>query len=330
MNSTGVKAGSNLTDSASDGVYFGVGVNANSPTSHQPTDSFRGALDQLQVWTHALDAAAVRADYRTLGRSPSLQQPALRFTFDEGDGEVAANTGAFHGGHLRLGRTPDGSRFYDTMANSYQYTSPAWAPSQLPLNASAVGSDAPITGTFRPGAASNITLVASTPLVRIRSLPSHGTLLLGGVALAVGTEVPSGSEVAFVTASSEHVRASFSFTGAAAAPSNQSVILLPESPPFVVLSPPPCSWPRCARPECRGATGAKAINLNHGGLGWRDICRSRAHPLLSLSDLLKRPALLAAASCTAAHRSCRWLFVRTPQLSFSSSAARCMARIRPP
>eukprot|EP00966_Prymnesium_polylepis_P097950 2268692-Prymnesium_polylepis.1 len=127
MNSTGVKAGSNLTDSASGGVYLGVGVNANSPTSHQPADSFRGSLDQLQLWTHSLCEAEVRADYLTLGRSSSLQQPTLRFTFDEGDGEVAANTGTFQGGHLRLGHTPDGSRFYDTMADTYQLSSPAWA-----------------------------------------------------------------------------------------------------------------------------------------------------------------------------------------------------------
>ena len=192
---TNVRLGYNLSAGAAQGVYLALGVNAPNSQYHIPADSYRGSFDQLELWTHELDADQIREDYL---RTPRVPEPALRYTFDEGGGDVAANTGSAAGiANLRLGRGSSG-RFFNAGGSSLEYTQPVWAPADLPLNASAVGG-APIVRTFRPGSRANVTLTA-TQSARIASLPSHGALLLDESPVSIGDEVSAGAVLTFAAA----------------------------------------------------------------------------------------------------------------------------------
>ena len=258
VNKTDVKRGYDVGAGAAGGVYLGVGIYALNATSQNPPDCLRGSLDQLQLWTSALDEEQIRQDFRTLGRSSTLPSPALRYLFDEGSGEAAANTGWAPSADLRLGSSPDGLRFFVTASSTtFHYTSPAWAPSILPLNGSAALGNAPVVRTYLPGSSTNISLfiAASTPMVRIVQLPAHGKLLLEGSTLSAGAQLPRRTVLTFSTAhNTSMVPTTFAFTavgdGAAA---NGTFHLVPESPPRVVSDPADCRWPlgTCAQFKCR-------------------------------------------------------------------------------
>eukprot|EP00966_Prymnesium_polylepis_P103992 2408405-Prymnesium_polylepis.1 len=92
INATGAKPGFDL--GAAQDIYLQLGVGTRSLYEMTPGKyTFRGSLDQLQLWTSALSAQQVQADYETLGSSAILPEAALRYTFDEGAGNIAHNTG---------------------------------------------------------------------------------------------------------------------------------------------------------------------------------------------------------------------------------------------
>ena len=222
---TGIVSGYNITDGAERGVYLGLGVHAAGHTTHNLADGFRGSIDQLQIWTRALTPQQVKADYSNLGSSAILPVPALRYTFDEGAGEVAANTGTAVGSDLLLGQSPDGGRFFaaDGGLGHFQYSAPVWAPSDLPLNMS-LGL-APIVVTFRPGIPANLSITMLTASVRIASLPGYGQLLAEGSVLFVGSEVASKAVVVFACSLNETCAStSFHFTTVDAVASGECVI----------------------------------------------------------------------------------------------------------
>ena len=125
VNRTGVKPDYNLTKYTASGVYMALGINALSRTSHNPMSSFRGSLDNLQLWTHRLTAYEIKEDFESGGKSSALPYPALKYTFDEGSGEFAYNTGFFKGSGptLHLGHNPDGSSYFaDSGSSTVEYT----------------------------------------------------------------------------------------------------------------------------------------------------------------------------------------------------------------
>ncbi|KAL1522821.1 hypothetical protein AB1Y20_017790 [Prymnesium parvum] len=245
LNKTGVHQGYNLTQNTAAGVHLGVGVYAFNPTSHVPAESFRGSLDHLQLWMRRLDVEQIRSDFRTYGRNLSFAQPALRYSFDEGAGSLAANSGSAQQVDLLLGSSPDGWRFFTAGSTStHQYTSPVWAPSDLP-GSNRVPGDAPIVHMFRPGSMSNLSLVASTTSVRITSQPAQGELRFGGDRLYVGAHVPTDAVITY-DATNATERSSFSFLAVdqnESAIANGTVHLVAEGLPLVVQDPPGCSWP---------------------------------------------------------------------------------------
>ncbi|KAL1508443.1 hypothetical protein AB1Y20_004546 [Prymnesium parvum] len=242
---TNVKQGYNVTAGAADGVLLALGVHALGPTSHAPTHSFRGSIDHLQLWTVHLNAEQVAADYRTLGESPVLPTPALRYTFDEGPSDVAANTGALEGADLHLGRNPDGVRYFTSGdATAWQYTSPVWAPSSIPVLESTAARLAPIVVSFKPGINEKITLTTSAAPCQISHLPSHGQLLFNEHVLSLEGLVPSGAVLTFASTSNETaLSTSFKLECADSSSPNVAVHLLLEVAPQVVLMPTQCSWP---------------------------------------------------------------------------------------
>ncbi|KAL1507993.1 hypothetical protein AB1Y20_007595 [Prymnesium parvum] len=247
VNRTQIRSGYNISEGASQGVYLGVGVYAFNQNAHVPTDSFRGSLDHLQLWTDTLTPTQIQADFETLGSSDELPAPSLKFTFDDGPGNTAANYGTAANVHLQFGADPDGSLFFDTDddgTTTLQYTSPVWTPSDLPLNSS-IAFNGLVVHTFLPGRTAHLSLIASTPRLRITSLPSHGALLANGTLLAIGAEVLTEATVIFV--SNTTALAAFTYVGitnTTASTSNTTVHLLPETSPHVVQSPPRCTWPR--------------------------------------------------------------------------------------
>ena len=255
---TGQKVGYNVTKGAERGAYISLGGAAYSDKEMLSNRVLRGSLDHFQLWTRALDADEIRADYRTLGAS--VPQPLLRYTFDEGAGELAMNTGTATGTDLRLGQIANGLHFFtDTNSQtSHRCTSPVFAPSQLPLVSNNSGL-APIVQTYRAGASANVSLDASTQRVRLASLPAGGRLQLNGADLAVGVEVPSGAIVTFAADRDVANATSFIYEAAGTGGSaNGTVHLLPEAPPTVVYNLAPCTWPlgvvQCAPPQLTVAT----------------------------------------------------------------------------
>ncbi|KAL1524680.1 hypothetical protein AB1Y20_019566 [Prymnesium parvum] len=241
-----IKSGYNITANTAQGVYLALGIYASSATTNIPSYSLRGSLDQVQLWTHALDAQQVEADYRTLGQSDTLPEPVLRYTFDEGGGETAANSGSAANADLRLGQSPDDSRYFFANGATFEYTSPVWGPSILPLNVSTL---APIVRTFKAGRESNFSLhiPGSALSIRLLSVPSHGQLRLDGTPLYAGAVVPSSALLSYnssVDGLSAFVNFSFEILGSGAAASSGDVHLLEEGPPEVVPGSASCEWPR--------------------------------------------------------------------------------------
>ena len=232
-------------------------MHGTSATSHLPLNSFRGSLDHFQFWTRSLSADEISADYRTLGLS--LEQPLLRYTFDEGSGELAPNNGTETAGHLLLGQNPDGQHYFNAGLKSYRYTSPVWAPSQLPLSSDAASWLPPIIETYQAGRCANVSVRASAQVVRLASLPSHGHLLLNGIELTLGEEVPSGAIVTFVAASGAAEKTSFTYQAIRDNASAHGIVyLLPDAAPTTVPDLSPCTWPlgsvQCTAPQLEVVT----------------------------------------------------------------------------
>eukprot|EP00966_Prymnesium_polylepis_P267286 6174520-Prymnesium_polylepis.2 len=141
-----------------------MGAHANSATSRVASRSLRGSLDHMRLWTRGLSADGQGR------RSPTLDQPQLRYALDEGAGELSGNSGAATGAALHLGQNPDGLHFFTEIqtGDMARYTAPVWAPSTqwpLPLNASSSARGAPIVRTHRPGLATNVSLYASSSTI---------------------------------------------------------------------------------------------------------------------------------------------------------------------
>ena len=248
VNATGIQPWYNISNVPASGVFLGVGVYAVDPTTHNPAESLRGSIDQLQLWTRALDAEQIRADYRSLGSSAILPEPIFRYTFDEGTGDTAASTGATAAPPLQLGRNPDGGSFFNTNigTTTHRYTTPAWAASDLPLNDSTVGG-APIVRTYLPGRDANVSLVLAARDLAITSLPAHGQLLVGGEVLSAGAVVKSDAVITFRSNpnASAARRTSFNFMPISGRSAGNGIVhLIAEAPPQIVLFSPPCRWPR--------------------------------------------------------------------------------------
>ncbi|KAL1498936.1 hypothetical protein AB1Y20_013457 [Prymnesium parvum] len=246
---SGVAPGYNLSAGASRGVYLALGVYATGARAHRPEDSFRGSVDELQLWTRALDDVEVAADHATLGASPLLPPPALRYSFDEGAGDSANNSGGAAGLALRLGKSPDGGRFFEASGTptTFAYTSPAWAASSLPV---AACPRAVWAFDFRPGEPLRLALAGCADGARVASLPAHGALLLDGVPAPLGALLTASSNLTFLAAAAADT--AFSLASAAAAnatPSslasaaNATVHLRADAPPLVAPLPATCSWP---------------------------------------------------------------------------------------
>lgn len=236
----------NLTAETFDGVRLAFGAYMYGPTTFSPTSGFRGSLDHVQLWTDALNAQQIRADYETLGTAPLVPIPVLRYTFDEGLGTTAINTGSATGFDVSLGWNPGGVRFFLPAGRptTWQHTAPFWSTSDIPLNSSAVQGSAPMVRIYTPGQPIKIALPASTPNVRISAIPPHGKLFFEDTQLTVGSEMPSGSAITYVSPLNMSVRASFGFdTVSTSEEINVIVHLIPRSPPHAVLQPPSCNWP---------------------------------------------------------------------------------------
>lgn len=238
MNESSIKPGYNMSEAASQGVYLGVGVYATSSNTHSPADSFRGSIDQLTFWTRSLSAAEVEADYYTLGTSPTLPPALLRYTFDEGEGEVAFNSGTAEGANLRLGQTPDGSRQFagSDPSITFEYANPLWAPSQLPIDA-CVWSGGALAFPYVRGQPLTLSLPScGGSTSSLLSLPSYGKLWEGVNELGVGSQIGEGQSISFSTsAGGSATRTVFSFVQRKGGIyTNGSVHLLPREAPVVV------------------------------------------------------------------------------------------------
>jgi hypothetical protein len=229
--------------------------------------------------------------------------PALRYQFDEGSGELTANTGWASDADLRLGSSPDGLHFFATASSAtFQYTAPAWAPSNLPLNGSAALGNAPVVRTYLPGSRTNISLfvAASTPMVRITQLPAHGELLLEGTAISAGATMPRSTVLTFSTAhNSSMVPSAFAFTAVSdGAAANGTFHLVPESPPRVVRDPAVCRWPlgTNAQYECHECQSLLPLNSMFPCV-LQDLCGAALLGLQSPRERTRPPC-----SCSSADR----------------------------
>ena len=126
------------------GAWMHLGVYTLGRALQKPIDAFRGALDDVRLWTRALSPAELAADHA--GTAPA--GAALSYAMDEGAGATVANGGTAGAAYnLRLGQNVLGGSFFAAPdGTEYEYSAPAF----LRLDGAAPSDDPPLTAATGP------------------------------------------------------------------------------------------------------------------------------------------------------------------------------------